>query len=63
MNISDQIISSLSLAKRMKYKPKTTLPEVVKSMFTYHEIIRQLEQEIEYFVFTFKYNDAKNKKL
>ena len=37
MNTSDLIISSLSLAKRMKYKPKTALPEAVKSMFTYQE--------------------------
>ena len=38
MNTSDPIISSLSLAKRMKYKLKTTLPEAVKSMFIYQEI-------------------------
>ena len=46
MNISDPIISSLSLAKRMKYKPKTTLPETVKSLFIKKLIIRQLEQEL-----------------
>ena len=37
MNTSDLIISSLSLSKRMKYKPKTTLPEAVKSMFINQE--------------------------